>query len=204
MLVGMVTVWLTPEPGGVARPRRCPATAPSARVEAWLKRAVVAPFRDMFAARRGGCWRSCRSSCSTNSATRSPARWRTRFMSSLGFTKVEVATIAKVYGVVATLAGRRARRHPRVAARGLPRAPGLRRAAGAVEPDVCAQLWAGHDVAMLAVTIGGREPDRRHGARRRLSPTCRGCAARDFTATQYALLSSLATVGLNVLVASGG
>jgi PAT family beta-lactamase induction signal transducer AmpG len=28
--------------------------------------------------------------------------------------------------------------------------------------------------------------------------------SRDFTATQYALLSSLATVGLNVLAASGG
>jgi PAT family beta-lactamase induction signal transducer AmpG len=28
--------------------------------------------------------------------------------------------------------------------------------------------------------------------------------SRDFTATQYALLSSLATVGLNVLSASGG
>jgi PAT family beta-lactamase induction signal transducer AmpG len=31
-----------------------------------------------------------------------------------------------------------------------------------------------------------------------------GLCNRDFTATQYALLSSLATVGLNVLAASGG
>ena len=31
-----------------------------------------------------------------------------------------------------------------------------------------------------------------------------GLCSRDFTATQYALLSSLASVGLNILAASGG
>src|SRR5579862_4916536 len=52
MLVGMVTVWLTPEPGGIAPPEPLPGTSLAARIEEWLRRAVAAPFVDMF--RRNG------------------------------------------------------------------------------------------------------------------------------------------------------
>src|SRR6185503_16990743 len=47
MAVGMVTVWFTPEPGGIAAPEPLPGATAAARVLAWLKRAVVAPFLDM-------------------------------------------------------------------------------------------------------------------------------------------------------------
>jgi PAT family beta-lactamase induction signal transducer AmpG len=65
------------------------------------------------------------------------------------------------------------------------------------------QLWAGHDVVMLAFTIGG-ENLTGGMASAAFVAYLSGLCSRDFTATQYALLSSLATVGLNVLAASGG
>src|SRR5260221_7539818 len=65
------------------------------------------------------------------------------------------------------------------------------------------QVWAGADLAVLTVTItaenltGGM-------ASAAFVAYLSGLCRRDFTATPYALLSSLATVGLNVLAASGG
>jgi PAT family beta-lactamase induction signal transducer AmpG len=65
------------------------------------------------------------------------------------------------------------------------------------------QVWAGHDVATLALTIGA-ENLTGGMASAAFVAYLSGLCNRDFTATQYALLSSLATVGLNVLAASGG
>jgi PAT family beta-lactamase induction signal transducer AmpG len=56
---------------------------------------------------------------------------------------------------------------------------------------------------MLALTIGG-ENLTGGMASAAFVAYLSGLCSRDFTATQYALLSSLATVGLNVLAASGG
>ena len=121
----------------------------------------------------------------------------------LGFTKVEVATIAKVYGVIATLAG--------VALGGVL----VMRWGVFTALLVCGgmqalsnlmyvlQLWAGHDLLMLSFTIGG-ENLTGGMASAAFVAYLSGLCSRDFTATQYALLSSLATVGLNVLAASGG
>ena len=49
MLVGMVTVWFTPEPGGVQPPEVLPGDTAAVRAKVWLMRAVVAPFLDLFA-----------------------------------------------------------------------------------------------------------------------------------------------------------
>src|SRR5882762_10128755 len=49
MGVGMVAVWLTPEPGGAPPPEALPGSSAAQRVKAWLSRAVVAPFLDLFA-----------------------------------------------------------------------------------------------------------------------------------------------------------
>src|SRR6266487_4424658 len=43
MGVGMVTVWLTPEPGGAPAPEALPGQTAAQRIKAWLSRAVVAP-----------------------------------------------------------------------------------------------------------------------------------------------------------------
>src|SRR5207248_1352308 len=65
------------------------------------------------------------------------------------------------------------------------------------------QVWAGHDVFMLTFTIGGENLTGGMASAAFVAYLSLLCS-RDFTATQYALLSSLATVGLNVLSASGG
>ena len=204
MLVGMVTVWLTPEPGGIAPPERLPGASAAARIEAWLKRAVAAPFLDMVE-RLGAAQLLAivafivlyKFGDALAGSMANP------LYVELGFTKVEVATVAKVYGVIATLAG--------VAVGGLMVARfgvfvallacgGLQAASNLM---YVVQLWAGHNLAVLAVTIGAENLTGGMASAAfvaYLSDLCN----RDFTATQYALLSSLATVGLNVLAASGG
>src|SRR5207244_689904 len=121
---------------------------------------------------------------------------------ALEFTKVEVATISKVYGVIATLVG--------VAAGGLLAARiGVFRAlliGGGLQAlsnlMYAVQFWAGHDVAVLTVTIAAENVTGGMASAAFVAYLSNLCS-REFTATQYALLSSLATVGLNVLAASG-
>jgi len=204
MLVGMATVWFTPEPGGIAAPELLPGPTAAARLEAWLERAVVAPFRDMFT-RLGAKPLAAivlfivlyKFGDALAGSMANP------LYVDLGFTKVEVATVAKIYGVVATLAG--------VAAGGVLVARigvfNALLACGAAQAlsnlMYAVQVWAGHDVATLALTIGAENLT--GGMASAAFVAClSGLCNRDFTATQYALLSSLATVGLNVLAASGG
>lgn len=204
MAVGMVTVWLTPEPGGIAPPAPLPGASTAARTAEWLRSAVVAPFLDIYR-RIGGLQLLAivlfivlyKFGDALAGSMANPLYVR------LGFTKVEVATVAKIYGVIATLAG--------VALGGML----VLRWGVFAALLVCggmqalsnlmyiAQLWAGHDVAMLAATIGA-ENLTGGMASAAFVAYLSGLCSRDFTATQYALLSSLATVGLNVLAASGG
>ena len=204
MLVGMVTVWLTPEPGGIAPPEPLPGAGAAARLAGWLERAVAAPFLDMF--RRNGAAQLAvivlfvvlyKFGDALAGSMSNP------LYVHLGFSKVEVATVAKIYGVVATLAG--------VALGGLLVARigvfAALLACGAAQALsnllYAVQVWAGHDVAMLALTIGAENLTGGMASAAfvaYLSDLCN----REFTATQYALLSSLAAVGLNVLAASGG
>jgi MFS transporter, PAT family, beta-lactamase induction signal transducer AmpG len=204
MSVGMITVWLTPEPGGIAAPEKLPGTTAWARAEAWLKGAVVAPFVDIVA-RMGAAQVLAlivfivlyKFGDALAGSMANP------LYVELGFTKIEVATVAKIYGVIATLGG--------VAAGGILVARWGVFAAllvcGAMQAlsnlMYVVQLWAGHNVAMLAFTIGG-ENLTGGMASAAFVAYLSGLCSRDFTATQYALMSSLATVGLNVLAASGG
>ena len=204
MLVGMVTVWFTPEPGGIAPSEPLPGESAIERAAAWLRRAVVAPFADII--RRAGAGRLAvivlfivlyKFGDALAASMSNP------LYVQLGFTKVEVATVAKIYGVVATLAG--------VAVGGILVARigvfaslllcgGLQ---GVSNLLYAVQVWAGHDVAMLSLTIGA-ENLTGGMASSAFVAYLSGLCSRDFTATQYALLSSLASVGLNVLAASGG
>jgi PAT family beta-lactamase induction signal transducer AmpG len=208
MLVGMATVWLTPEPGGIRTPEKLPGASALERLRAWLARAVVAPFVDLF--RRGGMGSGAGGFTvivlfiilykfgEAIAGTMSNPLYVV-----LGFTKVEIATVAKVYGVIATLAG--------VAIGGLlVLRLGIFRAllvAGVLQMlsnlMYMLQVWAGHDVAMLALTIGTENLTNGMGSAAFVAYLSGLCNVA-FTATQYALLSSLATMGVNVLSASGG
>lgn len=204
MLVGMATVWLTPEPEAGPPEPLSGATRVAARAAAWLRRAVAAPFADLY--RRNGAGQFAvivvfivlyKFGDALAGSMSNP------LYVALGFTKVEVATIAKIYGVLATLAG--------VALGGiLVLRIGIFRAlllCGGLQAlsnlMYAVQVWAGHDVGMLAITIGG-ENLTGGMASSAFVAYLSGLCHRDYTATQYALLSSLATFGLNVLAASGG
>ena len=136
MLVGMATVWLTPEPGGVRPPEPLPGRTALARLGAWLERAVVGPFRDMLS--REGMLAILAFVILYKFGDALAGTMSNPLYVSLGFTKVEVADIGKIYRVRRQPRRAGARRGRRAAARRAARAFGLRRAADAVEPDVCA------------------------------------------------------------------
>ena len=98
MVVGIVTVLLSPEP----QPRPLP---PSRSVQEWLHSALVAPFADFIARYR---WQAAlvlgliavyRISDVVMGIMANP------FYVDMGFTKDEVAAVTKVYGVIMTLVG---------------------------------------------------------------------------------------------------
>jgi MFS transporter, PAT family, beta-lactamase induction signal transducer AmpG len=202
MLVGMMAVYMTAEPAGTVEP--IPGERPVQRLEAWLGRAILAPFADLV--RRNGAAGLVLILVFTVLYKFGEAIAGT--MSNplyvlLGFTKVEIATVAKIYGVGATLAG--------VALGGiLVLRLGVLRAllvSGVLQMlsnlMYMLQVWAGYDLSVLALTIGTENLTNGMGSAAFVAYLS-GLCSTAFTATQYALLSSLAMVSVNVLSAGGG
>jgi PAT family beta-lactamase induction signal transducer AmpG len=125
------------------------------------------------------------------------------FYVQLGFTKGEIASVAKVFGVIATMAG--------IAVGGaLVLRSGIARAlvtAGVIHAlsnfAFVLQAFVGHDVSVLALTIfvenftGGL-------VSAAFVAYLSGLCHPAFTATQYALLSSLTATGRTLLASSAG
>ncbi len=192
--VGLVTVALTPEPSPVPGVARAGAAG-------FFREAVFEPFREF--------------------ATR--PRWivvlvfivlfrfgdalaggmASAFYVQLGFSKIEIANVVKLFGVGATLLG--------VAAGGvLDHRVGNSRAL--VGAGVLAALsnfvfiglaYAGHDLRALTGAVFVENFTSGIVGAAFVAYLSRLCNA-EFTATQYALLSSLAATGRTVLAASAG
>ncbi|MEY4679902.1 MAG: hypothetical protein RLZZ276_1551 [Pseudomonadota bacterium] len=202
MAVGMAAVWLSPEPEAVATTAHAPADGSlAARAWAWFEGAAIGPFRD-FMGRPG--WAAIlvfvvlyKFGDALAGTMANP------FYVAMGFTRLEVANISKVLGVVATLAG--------VAAGGvLVHRQGLARAlvaCGVLQAlsnlMYALQAMVGHDVLMLAATIGIENFTGGMGSAAFVAYLSGLCNVA-YTATQYALLSSLAAVGRTTLSAGGG
>jgi len=195
MLVGIVTVLLTPEP-------RLPV-ASSARplLSARLRNAVILPFLD-FMSRRG--WLVILIFIVLYKLGEALAgTMATPLYQELGFTKEEVGNIGKIVGLLATLSG--------VALGGaLVARIGLFRAllfAGVLQMLsnllYIALLLAGHDDLMLALSIFG-ENFTTGMASAAFVAYLSGLCNLAFTATQYALFSSLAAVPARFLSAPSG
>jgi len=195
MAVGIATVLLTREPA-------VPAKAPSGRgIAAWLKSAVVAPFAEFMTRPQ---WLAIllfvvlyKFGDALAGVMANP------FYVEMGFTKIEVANVSKLFGVAATLAG--------LAAGGA-----LVFRWGALRSLlVCGlaqmlsnlmyvvQTMAGHDVPLLFATIGIENFAGGMGSAAFVAYLSGLCNVA-FTATQYALLSSLAAVGRTTLASSSG
>jgi PAT family beta-lactamase induction signal transducer AmpG len=125
------------------------------------------------------------------------------FYVAIGFSRVEVASISKVYGVFTTLAGVAAGGAV-VARYGLYRSLlfcGILQAVSNLMYVL--QAYVGYNVPLLALTIGIENFTGGMGSAAFVAYLSGLCNVA-FTATQYALLSSLASVGRTTLAASGG
>jgi len=202
MSVGVVSVLMMQEPAASRRALApLPGATPADRARAWFAVAVIAPFVDVM---RREAWLLIlvvvvlyKFGDALAGVMTSP------FYVQTGFTKIEIANVSKVFGVIATLAG--------VAAGGaLVFRVGIYRGlliAGVLQMlsnlMYVALAMAGHDIWMLTATIGIENFTGGMGSAAFVAYLSMLCNAR-FTATQYALLSALAAVPQRVLSASGG
>lgn len=121
----------------------------------------------------------------------------------LGFTPAEVASVTKVFGVVASMAGI-AVGGATVARLGAARALLVCGTAQMVSNlGYAALVGAGHDVRALTAVIGFENLAGGMGSAAFVT-WLSALTEKKYTATQYALLSSLAAVGRTTLAASGG
>jgi MFS transporter, PAT family, beta-lactamase induction signal transducer AmpG len=204
MLVGMAAVCLTWEPAGAAGFEPIPGGNAAERLMRWLGRAIFAPFADLVG-RNGaaGLVLILLFTVLYKFGEAIAGTMSNPLYVLLGFTKVEIATVAKIYGVGATLAG--------VALGGvLVLRLGVLRAlliSGVLQMlsnlMYILQVQVGHDLPILALTIGAENLTNGMGSAAFVAYLSGLCSV-DFTATQYALLSSLAMISVNVLSASGG
>ena len=212
VLVGVATVLAAPEPDGAAALARDAADAAAlvarsglagrrARLAAWLYGAVVAPFRDFMGR---PAWQGVLLFILLFKLGEVFAGvMAIPFYLELGFTKVEIASVTKVFGLVATIVGGLIG-GVLVGRLGIVRgllATGVLQMVSNLSFTALAVL--GHHTGALMVTVA-------------VENVCGGMATAAFvaylsslcsvayTATQYALLTSLAAFGRDVLAASSG
>jgi PAT family beta-lactamase induction signal transducer AmpG len=212
VLVGVATVLAAPEPDGETALARDAAEAAAlvarsglvgrdARLAAWLYGAVVAPFRDFM---RRPAWQVVLLFILLFKLGEVFAGvMAIPFYLELGFTKVEIASVTKVFGLVATVAGGLIG-GVLVGRFGIVRGllvTGVLQMVSNLSFSLLAIV--GHDTGALMVTVA-------------IENVCGGMATAAFvaylsslcslayTATQYALLTSLAAFARDVLAASSG
>src|SRR5215469_16317031 len=93
MLVGMITVWFTPEPAETSPTARLSGSTMLARVAVWLQQAVLAPFSDMLT--RNGAVAVLAFVILYKFGDALAGTMSNPLYVSLGFTKVELASVAK-------------------------------------------------------------------------------------------------------------
>ena len=200
MSVGIITVCLTPEPEVAKAPTQVSKPG-SNRILIWVREAVVAPLADFLAR---PLWAEImlfivlyKFGDALAGVMANP------LYVSLHFSAGEVASVSKIFGVLMTLVGLSAG-GVIVARFGL--YPSL--LICGVLQNVSTLMYAalalaGHDVSMLALSIAAENVTGGMGSAAFVAYLSRLCNV-SFTATQYALLSSLSAVGRTVLSASGG
>lgn len=215
ILVGVATALLNPEPAARATPD---SLAREAEVEAWLAGrpglsgragaalgwlyvAVVCPFAEFMAR---PAWIAILLFVVFYKFGDALAGVMTYpFLDDVGFTKIDIANVAKVFGFAATLAGL-ALGGALMAGMGLYRSLwicGVLQLASNLMFAV--QAAAGADLALLAVTIGLENLAGGMGTAVFVAYLSSLCNVA-YTATQYALLSSFMVTARTWLASSGG
>lgn len=194
LLPAMLVVALTPEP-------REPAPAAAASGRGWLREAFLEPLADL--ARRAH-WAPILVFVVLFKLGDALAGVMTSaFYVDMGFTRIEIANVSKVFGVGATIVGV-------IAGGALVYRLGVMRAlllTGVLQMlsnlMFAAQALVGHSVPMLMLTIGVENLTGGMGSAAFVAYLSSLCSLA-YTATQYALLSSLAAVARTTLSSVGG
>lgn len=194
VLIGTGAVLMAPEPKPAPHRRATSAAE-------WMETAVIAPFADFL--RRPGWVAILAFILLYKFGDAIGGIMANPFYIELGFTGVEIASITKVFGLLATFAG--------IVAGGLLVAryglfPAL--AVGGVLQAAtnflyAAQAVVGNDIVFLAGTIGADNFTGGLGSAAFVAYLSSLCN-RSFTGTQFALLTSFMAVGRTVLSAGGG
>jgi len=200
MSVGIATVLANPEPAA-GRGRGGGSPRAPGWFGAWLRAHLLEPFADFM---RHGNWGAILLFILLYKLGDAVAGIMANpLYINLGFSLAEIASVSKIFGFFATLLGAflgglmvtRLGMFPSLLICGV--------AQSATILTYALQAVAGHDVAMLAVTIAAENITGGMGSAA-LVAYLSGLCSRGHTATQYALLSSLATVGRTLLSSTGG
>ena len=205
MLVGVATVLLNPEPGGSALVvARRPGTAGRGGAAAWVREAMVEPFAEFI--RRSG-WTTAalillfimfyKLGDALLGVMSNP------FYVEMGFSKAEVASIVKTFGLFATLGGGLIG-GAIINARGIVPALwvcGLLQIGSNLMFAV--QALVGYDLGLLTLTIAVENLAGGMGTAAFVAYLSSLCNVH-YTATQYALLSSFMAQTRTLLASSGG
>ncbi|GGF33217.1 MFS transporter [Aliidongia dinghuensis] len=189
MLVGVATVLATPEPQVERAPR------------GGFAETVLAPFRDF--ALRPRWFLILLFVLVYKMADAVTGHYAGPLYLSLGFSKIEIASISKVFGIIATivgvaLGGSLVYRYGTI--RTLFLGAVLQMGSNAM---YVAQALAGHDLTVLTATIAFENVAGGIGSAAFVAYLSALCS-RTYTATQYALLSALAAFARNFFVSAGG
>lgn len=194
--IGIAAVLLSREPAPPPRPAQGRGS-----LGGWMKEHVVAPLADFFG--RPGWLAIILFIVLYKFGDALAGVMANPFYIEMGFTLSEIAGVSKIFGLIATLAGL-VLGGVAVARLGIMRALLI---CGVLQMlsnlMFAAQAMAGHDIAFLALTIGLENLSGGMGSAAFVAYISSLCTVA-FTATQYALLSSLAAVGRTMLSASGG
>ncbi|MEM1348920.1 MAG: AmpG family muropeptide MFS transporter [Myxococcota bacterium] len=196
MSVGVLATAVAPEPERpVPQDDPLHPDAPGSRTGkerawAWVVRAVWGPLREMFS--REGWWLWVLFIMAYKLGDALAGTMLNPFLVDLGFTKLEIAGVAKTYGLATSIFG--------VFFGGwLVKHTGVLRAlwiAGFMQMGsnliFILQAWAGHDLFWLALTIGVENLCGGVGTAAFVAYLS-GLCKREYTATQYALLTAISS-----------
>lgn len=195
MVVGIITVLLSKEPAVQI------LLEPGKKSASWLKTAVLDPFGEFALRKNWALILLFITSYKLGDAFL--GNMMNPFFVDVGFSKIEIANVTKVFGLVATLVGAfiggvLTSRHGTMKALLY---CGLIHMFGNL--IFVLQAWVGHDISLLMVTIavenitGGM-------ATTALVAYLSSLCNQKYTATQYALLSSFTATGRSILSSGAG
>jgi PAT family beta-lactamase induction signal transducer AmpG len=196
LLVGLAVFVFAPEPEPSAAVRRGPES-----VRAWLKAAIIDPFTDFM---RRPLWPVILIFIFGYKLGEALAgRMASPLYIELGFTFDEIAAVSKLFGFFATVGGA-------LLGGALTAKIGPLRAlliCGVLQSlgnlAYVLQAVSGHDIHVLALCVAAENLTGGMAAAAMVAYLSSLCSPA-YTATQYALLSSVAVVGLNIVGSSSG